>query len=53
MTRSAIIREAVVRYRTWLEREKLRKQIYDASMKTHEHRQDIMESMDQANSDGL
>jgi len=53
MTRSAIIREAVVRYRAWLEREKLQKQIHEASMKTREHHQDIMESMDQASRDGI
>lgn len=53
MSRSAVIREAVVRYRAWLEREKLRKLIYQASLKTREHHDDTMESMDQANSDGL
>lgn len=53
ISRSAVIREAVIRYRAWLEHEKLRKQVYQASLKTREHQQHLMDSMDQANSDGL
>jgi len=52
-SRSAVIREAVVRYRAWLEQEKLRKQIHEASLKTRKHHENLMASMEQANSDGL
>jgi predicted transcriptional regulator len=53
MTRSAVIREAVVRYHEWLEYEQLRQQIYTASLKTRKHHETLMRSMDQANNDGL
>jgi len=53
MSRSAVIRESVVRYRAWLEREKLRTQIYEASLKTRANHEHLTHSMDSANSDGL
>jgi len=52
-SKSAVIREAVVRYGDWLERERLRKKLLDASLKTRGQHEDLMRDMSSADSDGI
>ena len=52
-SKSAIIREAVVHYRDWLARDRLRQNLLKASLKTRTQHDSLMWSMEQASEDGL
>ncbi len=52
-TKSAVIRVAVLNYKTHLEREALRQQVRDASLKTRVEARQIAEDLDAVNADGL
>jgi predicted DNA-binding protein len=52
-TKSDLIRKAVVHYRDVLEKEKLKKQIKNASMKTRESSMQIIKEFDNTLCDGL
>ncbi len=53
ISKSAVIRDAVLRYRDWLERERLREKLLDASLKTRGQHEELMSAMDQASGDGV
>ncbi len=52
-SKSAIIRDAVLRYRDWLEQEQLKNQLLEASLKTRSQHKALMRDMEAADSDGL
>jgi len=52
-TRSGVIRDAVRRYERELERDALRRQLRDASLKTRTQAEQAAEEFDAASADGL
>jgi len=52
-TKSAVIRIAVLNYKTHLEREALRQQVRVASLKTRNEARRIADDLNAANADGL
>lgn len=52
-TKSRVIRDAVHNYSRFLEREALRKQMREASLKTRQQARDAAEGLEAADSDGL
>ena len=52
-TKSRIIRDAVLNYQTFLDREELRQKIKSASFKTRNQALDMSDELDAASADGL